>query len=95
MRRTVETSGFAAPSDRPLGDGRRNAAFAALIATVALALGTVVAVTVMTVGIAHADGFGTVIDDEAGVFVAALLLGAVFIGFSGLSMLPPRGKAKK
>jgi hypothetical protein len=66
-----------------------------LIATVALALCTVVAVTVMTVGIAHADGLGTVVDDEAGVFVAALLLGAIFIGFSGLSILSPRGKAKK
>jgi hypothetical protein len=95
MRSPIENTGFSAPSDRPLGEGRRHAAFAALIATVALALCTVVAVTVMTVGIAHADGFGTVIDDEAGVFAAALLLGVIFIGFSGLSMLPPRGRAKK
>jgi Na+/pantothenate symporter len=88
----VQDSGFTAPASRALGQERRTVAVAALIASVTLALSTIVAVTVVTVGIARAGAVDSVIDNEGGLFAIALLLGLVFIGVGGFSMLPHRDR---
>ena len=62
-----------------------------------LALCTLVAVTVVSVGIARADVVGNVIDNESGLFAIALLLGLLFIGMGGLTILslPHHAPAQK
>jgi len=75
------------PAERVLGRERRNAAIAELVTTLALALCTILAVTVVSVGIAHADVVGNVIDNESSLFAIALLLGLLFIGMGGLTIL--------
>lgn len=87
MRTPIDGSGFTTPADRALGNERRNVALAALIASVALAFATVIAATVVSVGIARADVVGNVIDNEGGLFAIALLLGLLFIGMGGLTIL--------
>ena len=90
MRNRVDHTGFAPPPDRKLGGERRAAALAELIASAALALCTIV----VTAGIANAGVADGVIGNEGSVFGVALLLGLVFIGMSGLSILP-RNKPKR
>jgi uncharacterized membrane protein YuzA (DUF378 family) len=75
------------PAERVLGRERRNAAIAELVTTIALALCTILAVTVVTVGIARADVVDNVIDNESSLFAIALLLGLLFIGMGGLTIL--------
>jgi len=58
-----------------------------LVASVALALSTLIAATVVSVGIARADVASNVIDNESGVIAIALLLGLLFIGMGGLTIL--------
>ena len=87
MRTPLDGSGFTAPPDRALGSERRRVAVAALIASAALAASTVVVATVVSVGIAHADVVGNVIDNEGSLFAIALLLGLLFIGMGGLNIL--------
>ena len=65
-------------SGRSLGHERRTVALAELVAIVALALSTIVAATVVSVGIARADVAGNVIDNEGSLFAVALLLGSDF-----------------
>ncbi len=55
MRRHIQSAGFMPPAERVLGRERRNAAIAELVTTIALGLCTLVAVTVVSVGIARAD----------------------------------------
>ena len=81
-------AGFAAPAERALGEERRTLAFAELIASAALMLGTVVAAIVVTAGIARADVGSGVIGNEGGLFAIALLLGLIFIGLGSLTVLP-------
>jgi hypothetical protein len=88
MRNPIDHTGFSAPADRKLGRERRSAALAALIASAGLAAGTVVVATVVTAGIAHAGVADGVIGHEGSLFGIALLLGLIFIGVSGLSVLP-------
>jgi hypothetical protein len=88
MRKHLESTGFAAPADHALGHERRTVALAELVATAALAFATIVVATVVSVGIARADVAGNVIDHEAGLFALALLLGLLFIGMGGLTILP-------
>ena len=96
MRDTIESSGFTPPSGRALGGERRTIAVAELVAIIGLALSTIVAVTVVSVGIARASAVGNIIDNEGSVFTVALLLGLVFIAMGGLSMLTlPGYKPKK
>lgn len=54
MHRHFESTGFTPPAGRVLGRERRTVALAELLATIALALGTVIAVTAVSVGIARA-----------------------------------------
>jgi threonine/homoserine/homoserine lactone efflux protein len=86
-RRHVQSAGFMPPAARVLGRERRNVAIAQLVATIALAICTILAVTVVSAGIAHADVVGNVIDNESSLFAIALLLGLLFIGMGGLTIL--------
>jgi hypothetical protein len=87
MRKRTENAGFTPPLTRKLGRERRTVAFAELVATLGLALGTIIAATVVTVGIARADVATNVIDQESSLFAIALLLGLAFIAIGGLTVL--------
>ncbi|HEY0223615.1 MAG TPA: hypothetical protein VGC38_03795 [Pseudolabrys sp.] len=89
---TIEDSGFTAPAGHSLGQERRTGALAAVIASAALAVSTIVAATVVTVGMARASVADGVIDNEGSLFAVALLLGLVFIGIGGFAFLPPRNR---
>jgi len=69
-------------------------AFAELAATLALALSTMVVATVLSVGIARASVADGVVGHELSLFAIALLLGLLFVGIGGYSVLPG-DKAKK
>jgi len=84
----IEAAGFAAPAEHALGRERRTVALAALIATTALAVSTIVAATVVSVGIARAGVADGVVGNEGSVFAVALVLGLMFIGIGGFSLLP-------
>jgi len=88
MRTPIEMTGFIPPTGRSAGGERRHHAVAELIASVALAVATVVGATVVTAGIARAEVADGVIGHESGLFGVALLLGLIFIGMSGLSLVP-------
>jgi hypothetical protein len=94
MRSPVDNLGFHPPAARKLGRERRTVAFAELAATVALALSTVVVATVLSVGIARANVAEGVIGNEGSLFAIALLLGLLFVGIGGYSILPG-DRAKK
>jgi len=67
-----------APSSRP-------AAPVELITTVALALSTVVAVTVVSIGIARAEAFAARPDGEVAPLAIALLVGLFLSAMGGLT----------
>ena len=81
------SSGFTASHGRSLGNERRTVVFAELLATVALAVSTLILATVVSIGIARADVADNVIDNEGGLFAIALLLGVMFIGMGGATIL--------
>ncbi len=92
MHTPLESPGFTPPAEHSLGEERRAVAVAALIASTALAVSTIVAATVVTVGIARANVADGVIDNEGSLFAVALLLGLIFIGIGSFTLLPPRGR---
>ncbi len=87
MCRHVRSTGFAPPAHRGLGSEHRTVALAELVASLALAASTLIAATVVSIGIARADVASNVIDNEGGLFVVALVLGLLFIGMGGLTIL--------
>ena len=87
MRKHLKSAGFTPPANRALGSEHRTVMFAELVASTALALSTLVAATVVSVGIARADVVGNVIDNEGGLFAVTLVLGLLFIGMGGLTIL--------
>jgi hypothetical protein len=87
MRKGIELVGFGYPADRPPGTEHRTIALSELIASLTLAFCTLVAAMVVSVGIARADVASNVIDNEGGLFVVALVLGLLFIGVGGLTIL--------
>jgi heme/copper-type cytochrome/quinol oxidase subunit 3 len=96
MRAIIKSTGFTPPTNRTLGSERRNVVAAELIASIGLAVSTLVAATVVSIGIARADVASNVIDNESGVFAIALLLGLLFIGMGGLTFLSlPHHRHKK
>ncbi len=96
MRNDIGISGFTAPIGHVLGHERRTVALAELVTIVGLALSTIVAATVVSVGIARANVAGNVIDNEGSLFMVALLLGLIFIAMGGLSIFTlPGYKPKK
>ncbi len=88
MSKRLDSTGFRAPAKRPLGQERRSVMLAELVAIIALALSTMVTVTVLTVGIARANVVDGVIGHESSLFGIALLLGLIFIGVGGFAMRP-------
>ena len=95
-RKPIRSAGFMAPAQRTLGSGRRTVAVAQLIASLALILSTAAAAIVVSIGIAQADVVGNVVDNESGLFAIALVLGLLFIGMGGLTILSaPHHKQKK
>ena len=97
MRKHIGSAGFTPPANRKLGTEHRTVAIAEFIASIALALCTLIAATVVSVGIARADVVSSVIDNEGGVFAIALLLGLLFIGIGGLTIvsLPHQSRHRK
>lgn len=93
MRKPIEHSGFRPSSRHALGHERRTVLLAELLATIALALSTVIAATALSVGIARAGVADGVIGNEGSLFAIALLLGLFFIGIGGLSIFSG-GKSK-
>jgi hypothetical protein len=88
MRSPLVSPGFHPPAAKRLGNQRRTAAFAELAASIALALSTMVVATVLSVGIARANVVDGVIGNEGSLFAIALLLGLLFVGIGGYSILP-------
>ena len=95
MRKPIQMTGFLPPAGRKLGRQRRVAAIAELIAGMALALGTIVAATVVTAGIARADVIGDVVGHEGSLFAFALVLCLLFIGMGGLTVLSLPGEKQR
>jgi len=96
MPTRIESTGFTTPPGRALGNERRTVACAELIAIIGLALSTIVAATVVSVGIARADVASDVVGHEGSVFGVALLLGLIFVAMGGLTVLTlPGHKPKK
>jgi hypothetical protein len=92
MNAPLEGTGFIAPSGHRLGQERRSVAVASLVASLVLALCTIVAATVVSVGIARASVGDGVIDNEGTLFVLALLLGLfAFVGIGSIGLMPRRG----
>lgn len=88
MRKPFENAGFTPPASRTLGRERRTVAVAELVASIGLAVGTAIAATVVTVGIARADVAANIIDQESTLFAVALLLGLGFIALGGFAAFP-------
>ena len=87
MPKSAQNAGFTAPTDYTLGNERQTARRAELIATIGIALCTLIAATVVTVGIARADVATNVLDSEGSLFTIALVLGLVFAAMGGLTAL--------
>lgn len=79
MRKPFDTTGFRAPRRRPLGEERRTVMLAELVASVALALSTMVAATVLTVRIARANAVDGIVGHDGSLFGVALLLGLLLL----------------
>jgi len=94
MRKPIDDAGFTAPAARTLGNERRTVAFAELIATLALALSTIVVGTVVSVGIARANAVAGAIDGKGSLFGIALLVGLILLCAGGFSVVP-RHRAKQ
>lgn len=77
-----ERTGFGRPP--PLQQRAQQRTTLTLIATVALVLSTVIAVTVVSIGIARAEMLGAT-NGEDGLLAVAMLLGVVFAGMGGLT----------
>ncbi len=100
MRKHITSEGFTSPANRALGTERRTVAIAEFITSLSLAAATIIVgtvVSVVLVGIARADVVSGVIDNEGGVFAMALLLGLLFIGMGGVTIisLPHQSRHRK
>jgi hypothetical protein len=92
MRKHIESNGFAAPVERALVTERRSRILAELFAIGGLVASTLVAATVISIGVARAQVADGVIDNEGSLFAIALVLGLVFIAIGGFSLLSPRAR---
>ena len=95
MSSNLENSGFVSTVDRALVSERRGRVLTELFAICGLVVSIIIAATVVSVGVARASVVDGVIDNEGGLFAVALLLGILFIGIGGLSLLPPREKQSR
>jgi hypothetical protein len=80
--------GFASPVTEKKLSKRR--AGVELLATGALAVGLVVAVTAVSIGMAHAQAFATVHSSDDASLALAVFLGLVFAGMGGLTAIAAR-----
>jgi hypothetical protein len=87
MLRPVDQMGFAPPPRRKLGRERRIAIVAELMATVGLAAGTLIAATVITAGIARADGLAVLPGEHTSIVAVAVILGVLLAGMGGLTAM--------
>lgn len=90
MREFEHFAGFRGPAG-PSGDGveTRRVVAAELAAIAGLSIATLVAVTVVSVGMARAGVADGVIDNDSGIFAIALILGLAFIAIGGFAVLMP------
>jgi uncharacterized membrane protein len=75
--------GFWHPILAKRGSGRRALALAELVATVALVVSILVAVTAVSIGIARADT--SIVDKDGGRWALAVFLGLFIAGMGGLT----------
>jgi hypothetical protein len=66
-----------------------------LILTVLLALSTLVAVTVVSIGIARADVLGAQSDARVAPFAIALFIGLLFAAMGGLTAIMAGGRVRR
>jgi len=83
MQPQVSRPGFTPPRHRPLGRERRTSALAALVITIALAIGTVVAATVVSAGLARAAALG--LGSMQNGATIAVLAGLLLAGLAGMA----------
>ena len=82
MRRPKIETGFTPPTARPLGTERHAVALAELMATIGIALGTVIAGTVVGVGIAHAEIVRSLAPRDGSIFAVASIVLLIFGGMA-------------
>ncbi len=92
MMQTPHDQGFNGLDGMP---DKPRSLFAGLLTTAALLVATIIAATAVSAGIARADALGTLIDNEAGVFAIALLLGLMFIASCFTKAMTPRRNARR
>jgi len=84
MHSPSHDTGFAPPTRRALGNERRT--IAELIATTALAAGTVVVAAAVSAGIARASAVAAIATDD-GSFAIAVFFGALLAGMGWLTAM--------
>lgn len=90
MQNIEHSAGFRGPSSAS-GSGveSRRILVAELAAVAGLSLATIVAATVVSVGMARASVVDGVIGNDGGLFAIALMLGLAFFAIGGLAVLMP------
>lgn len=90
MSKIEHFSGFRGPvSQQGSGVESRRTVCAELAAIVGLSIATLVAATVISVGVARASVVDGIIDNDGGIFAIALVLGLAFIAIGGFTALMP------
>ncbi len=89
---TIDCAGFA-PQRHARAQGRRAAAIAQVITSLALVLSIAVAVTAVSIGIARADALAAAAEDPHARVAAAVLFALVLGGIGGLTALLSHGEA--
>jgi hypothetical protein len=90
MSRSSETYGFNGPPPHPARTGM----LPRLVATLALAVGTIIAATAVSIGIARAEVLDTISDHGSGALALALLIGALFVASCLSVALAPRRNSR-
>jgi hypothetical protein len=80
--------GFAHPTSRK--SVKQRVVAIELMAMVGLVVSLVIAVTAVSIGIAHAGTLGVITDSDNGPFAVAVFLGLVMAGMGGLTALMAR-----
>ena len=93
MQKIEHSAGFRGPVSS-LGSGveSRRVLVAELAAIAGLSIATLVAATVVSVGMARASVVDGVIDNDGGLFAIALMLGIAFIAIGGFAALMPSSR---
>ncbi|MBS0245258.1 MAG: hypothetical protein JSR61_01460 [Proteobacteria bacterium] len=90
MHKPSYSAGFRGPADRHgAGVESGRVILAELTAIAGLFIATLVAATVVSVGMARASVADGVIDNDGGLFAIALVLGLAFIAIGGFATLMP------